>query len=96
MLRFIAFTWGFAAAWAWLLFTESGRSTGAVGYVILGGATLGLFAHMVRRSKRLAGGDEYVNARLEYHRGFSQDRWRRAKPAKGDDGGGEFSIGRGL
>lgn len=93
MIRFIAFTWGLAGAWAWVLFTDRGRGTGVVGIVLVAGATLGLFVFMVRRANRLAGGHEYVNARLEYHRGFSQDRWKRDKPAKGDDGGSELTLG---
>ena len=96
MLRFILFTWGLAGGWAWVLFTESGRDAGVFGWLLVGGATLALFVFMVRRSNRLSAGNEYVNARLEYHRGFSNDRWRRAKPAKGDDGGSELTLGRGL
>lgn len=96
MIRFIGFTWGLAGAWAWLLFTDGGRDAGVLGYGAVLGATLGLFVFMVRRSNRLSGGGEYVNARLEYHQGFSKARWKRNKPARGDDGGSEFSIGRGF
>lgn len=95
VLRFIAFTWGLAAAWAWLMFTGGGRAAGLAGLLVVGGATLAAFVHMVRRSNRLRGGHEYVNARLEYHRGFSRDRWRRSRPAQGDDGGSEFTLGSG-
>ena len=66
------------------------------GVLLAGGATLSLFIFMIRRSNRLSGGHEHVNARLEYHQGFSKARWKRSKPARGDDGGGEFSIGRGF
>ena len=96
MIRFVAFTWGLAGAWAWMLFTDSGRNAGILGYVLVLGATLALFVYMVRRSNRLSGGTEHVNARLEYHQGFSKARWKRNKPARGDDGGSEFSIGRGF
>jgi hypothetical protein len=96
MVRFIAFTWGLAAAWAWVLFTDGGRSTGFVGLLGVLAATLGLFVFMVRRSRRLGAGHEYVNARLEYHSGFSQGRWRRDRPARGDDGGSELDVGRGF
>jgi hypothetical protein len=95
MFRFIAFTWGLAAAWAWVVFTDSGRSTGLIGFIAVGSITLGLFFFMVRRSNRLSGSHEYVNARLEYHRGFSQNRWKRSKPARGDDGGSELTLGSG-
>lgn len=93
MIRFIAFTWGLSAAWAWTLFTDSGRGTSPLGPSLLGAITLGMFVYMVRRADRLRGGHEYVTARLEYHRGFSQDRWKRDKPAQGDDGGSEFTLG---
>lgn len=96
MLRFIAFTWGLAGAWAWVFFTESGRSTGLLGVLGVVGATVALFVVMVRRANRLSAGHEYVNARLEYHQGFSKDRWNRSKPARGDDGGAEMDLGRGF
>jgi len=93
MIRFIAFTWGLGAAWAWLLFSQKSTVANVLGIIILSGATVGLFGFMIRRSNRLSGGHEYVNARLEYHQGFSKGRWNRSKPARGDDGGSEFTIG---
>ena len=95
MIRFIVVTWGLAAGWAWWLFAQKGSLANVGGGVLLGVCTVGVFAHMVRRSNRLSAGHEHVTARLEYHRGFSNDRWKRSKPARGDDGGSELTLGGG-
>lgn len=96
MLRFVLSAWGLAAGWAWLLFAQKGHVASLVGGTILGLVTLGLFAFMVRRSNRLTSNHEHVNARLEYHSGFTRGRWRRNRPARDDDGGSELTLGRGL
>jgi hypothetical protein len=93
MIRFIAFTWGLGAAWVWLLFAQKGTVANVLGAIVLGSVTVGLFVFMIRRSNRLNAGHEYVNARLEYHQGFSKGRWKRSKPARGDDGGSELTLG---
>ncbi len=96
MIRFIVFTWGLAAGWAWWLFAQKGPATTVVSGFILGAITLGVLVHMVKRSNRLHSGHEFVNARLEYHQGFSKGRWKRSQPARGDDGGSELTLGKGL
>ena len=96
VIRFVIITWGLAAGWAWLLFGQKSATSGIAGGIVLAAITLGVFGYMVRRSTRLSGGHEHVNARLEYHQGFSKNRWKRAKPARGDDGGSELTLGKGF
>lgn len=95
MLRFVATTWTLVAGWLWWAFVPKGGGATIVGGLMLAVCSSALLAVMVRRSRRLAGHHEHVNARLEYHQGMSRDRWRRAKPARGDDGGMELTLGSG-
>jgi hypothetical protein len=95
MGRFLLFTWGLVIGWGWLLFGARTAPTAIVGAVLLGSVTLGIAVHMFRRAGRLRAEHEYVTARLEYHAGNSSRVWRRARPARGDDGGSEFSLGAG-
>ena len=63
MIRFVAFTWGLAGVWAWLLFTDSGRGAGILGYVVVLGATLAdlrrTFESVVE--ERIAAGDDAIS-----------------------------------
>jgi hypothetical protein len=93
--RFVLFTWGLVAGWGWLLFGVRTPGAAFAGAALLGAATLIGAAFMVRRARRLRGGHEYVNARLEYHAGNSSRVWRRARPARDDDGGSELTLGGG-
>jgi hypothetical protein len=93
--RFLLFTWGLVAGWGWLLFGAGTAGTTIAAAMILGGVTLALAVHMFRRAGRLRGEHEYVTARLEYHAGNSSRVWRRAHPARDDDGGAEFTLGAG-
>ena len=95
MIRFVAITWGLGSAWAWWLFVYKSSSVQFVTGVLLAGVTLALFAFMIRRSNRLNAGYDYVTPRLEYHQGYSKERWRRNKPAREDDGGHELTLGSG-
>ena len=95
MIRFLGFTWGLALGWAWWAFVDKSSGLRVVSGVVLTAITLALLVFMARRSRRLSAGYEYVTPRLEYHQGYSKERWKRAKPARGDDGGNEFTLGSG-
>jgi len=95
MLRFMVVTWGLVGGWLWWLFAPKSGAATVAGLLVLAAVTFGLAVLMMRRSRRLRGGHEYVNARLEYHQGMSRDRWRRAAPAREDDGGRELTLGSG-
>jgi len=95
MIRFVVVTWGLVGGWLWWLFAPKGAALSVAALAVLGLLTLWLGTAMMRRARRLRGDHEYVNARLEYHQGMSRDRWRRAEPARDDDGGSEFTLGGG-
>jgi hypothetical protein len=95
MLRFVVVTWGLVGGWTWWVFAPKDGVASLVGAILLGSATVVLAWVMVRRSSRLRAGHEYVNARLEYHSGMSSGRWKRARPARDDDGGSELTLGSG-
>jgi hypothetical protein len=96
MFRFVVLTWGLVAGWGWWLFAAKSTTLAVVIGILLGAITLTLALIMYRRSRRLRGEHEYVNARLEYHSNASKSHWKRAKPSRGDDGGAEMSLGGGL
>lgn len=96
MFRFVLLTWGLVLAWGWWLFAVKSTALAVGSGVLLGAITLTLAVVMYRRSSRLRGEHEYVNARLEYHSNASKSHWKRAETARGDDGGAEMSLGGGL
>lgn len=93
VIRFFVTTWGLTIGWGWWLLAPKAAGTRIVGLVVLLAMTAILGGGMTRRSRRLRGDHEYVNARLEYHSGFSRGRWRRTETARGDDGGSEITMG---
>ncbi len=95
MIRFFVTTWGLTIGWGWWLVAPKNPTVRVLGFVALAVATAVLAVGMNRRARRLRGNDEHVTARLEYHSGFSQGRWRRTDTARGDDGGAEFTLGHG-
>ena len=86
--------WGLTGGALWLVFAGRGPASVVVGVLLIVTAVV-LARAMAARSFRRRGGHESVNPRLVYHAGMSRDRWRRAAPARGDDGGGELTLGSG-
>ena len=96
MLRFVIVTWGLVAAWLWWIYAPKSTAATVIGAVVLVAASITLGVLMTRRSRRLRGRDEFVNARLEYHSLGGRRHWRREKPARDDDGGRELTLGGGF
>jgi len=94
MIRFMALAWGLTGGALWLVFAGRGTAAVVVG-VLLVVTALVLARAMAARALRRRGNGEFVNPRLVYHAGMSRDRWRRARPARGDDGGSELTLGSG-
>jgi len=90
----MALAWGLTGGALWLVFAGRGTAAVVVG-VLLVVTALVLARAMAARALRRRGNGEFVNPRLVYHAGMSRDRWRRAKPARGDDGGTELTLGSG-
>lgn len=90
----MAAAWTLAGGALWLVFAGRGGASVVVGLLLIVTA-VALARAMAARSLRRRGDHESVNPRLVYHAGMSRDRWRRAAPARGDDGGSELTLGSG-
>jgi hypothetical protein len=93
MARYLLTVYGLFAGWLWWLASSRGTTRVVVGVALLG-STLGLFAVVRLRSRRLHSDWESVSSRAITHAGGVMSRWdRRGSSRRHDPADSEAHVG---